>query len=108
MAVERVGEPSTERWVVDAWTPPLLQAAEFDRTLDVGWRRASYSSITRALHDHPVVGSEPERQLTTDEDLPVAPTARVRAVEAPDRTVALRLADMPGGALVGTVFHGVF
>jgi exodeoxyribonuclease V beta subunit len=107
VAVERVVEPSAARWQEDAGSPPYLEAAVFDRTLDVGWSRASYSSITRGLHDQPVVGSEPEHQLRSDEDVPVAPP--VPAGTGPgDDAVALQLADMPGGALVGTVVHGVF
>jgi exodeoxyribonuclease V beta subunit len=109
VAVERVAHPSHHRWTVNAGTPPQLEAAVFERTLDVGWRRASYSSITRALHEQPSIGSEPEHQLTSDEEVSVAPVARasVRRDEGA-RSAALRLADMPGGALVGTVVHSVF
>ena len=61
------------------------------------------------MHDQFVVGSEPEQHLTSDEVVPVTPSAR-GAVGPPagDLTVPLQLADMPGGALVGTVIHGVF
>ncbi len=109
VSVERVALPSPRRWEEGDEAPPHLEAAVFDRTLDVGWRRASYSSITSALHDQPVVGSEPEQQLTSDEAVPAAPLAR----RDPDPTrgdgaIPLQLADMPGGALVGTVIHGVF
>jgi exodeoxyribonuclease V beta subunit len=109
VSVERVGEPSARRWQPNPGTPPELEAASFDRTLDVGWRRASYSSITRVLHEQPLVGSEPEQQLTSDEDVQVVPVARTGVgTLATDGAVALPLADMPGGALVGTVVHGVF
>ena len=109
VSVERVDEPSAARWEEGAGSPPDLEAAVFDRTLDVGWRRASYSSITSPLHDQPAVGSEPERPLTSDEDVPVGPPARTRSGGvARDGAVPLQLADMPGGALVGTVIHGVF
>ncbi len=109
VSVERVTQPSNIRWEVDAGEPPHLEAAVFDRALDVGWRRASYSSITRALHEQPSIGSEPEHQLTSDEEVTVVPLARagIRPSQEPG-AVALRLADMPGGALVGTVVHGVF
>jgi exodeoxyribonuclease V beta subunit len=109
VSVERVGEPSGNRWEEGDEVAPHLEAAIFDRTLDVGWRRASYSSITSGLHDQPVVGSEPEQQLTSDEDVPVAPLGRSETGPAGgDGAVSLQLADMPGGALVGTVIHGVF
>ena len=107
VAVERAAEPSAARWQEAAGSPPLLEAAVFDRTLDVGWSRASYSSITRGLHDQPAVGSEPEYQLTSDENVPVTPATPTRTGPRDD-AVALQLADMPGGALVGTVVHGVF
>ncbi len=56
-----------------------------------------------------MVGSEPEQQLTSDEDVPAAPSGRRQAGPAAgDGTVPLQLAEMPGGALVGTVIHGVF
>jgi exodeoxyribonuclease V beta subunit len=109
VSVERVMERAPGLWAQDAGTPPDLEAAVFDRTLDVGWRRASYSSITRALHDQPAVGSESEQVLTADEDVASAPVTRGAAGPAAgERAGALQLADMPGGALVGTVVHGVF
>ena len=109
VSVERVGVPSAQRWEEGDEIPPYLEAAIFDRTLDIGWRRASYSSITSGLHDQHVVGSEPEQQLTSDEEVPVAPLAwREAGPAAGAGAVALQLADMPGGALVGTVIHGVF
>ncbi len=110
LAVERVGVPSDERWAGDAGAPPLLDAAVFDRPLDLGWRRVSYSGITSALHDQPAIGSEPEEQLTLDEEVPVV-TVRRSAGLAPEedrlRTVPLGLAPMPAGALVGTLVHSV-
>ncbi len=109
VSVERVGVPSGGRWEEDDEIPPQLEAAIFDRTLDVGWRRASYSSITSGLHGEPAVGSEPEQPLTSDEDGPRAPSGRRDATPtAQDGGVPLHLADMPGGPLVGTVIHGVF
>ena len=110
VSVERVVRPPDVRWQVDPGDPPRLEAAIFDRPLDVGWRRVSYSGITRALHEEPSIGSEPEQQLTSDEEMP-AVTARTPGGGGPEedrwRSVALELAGMPGGALVGTVVHGV-
>ena len=97
-SVERVAEPSARRWQEGRRRPPLLEAAVFDRTLDVGWRRASYSSITGGLHDQLVVGSEPEHQLTSDEDVPVAAAAAGAAARRATTRSPLLLADMPGGA----------
>jgi exodeoxyribonuclease V beta subunit len=109
VAVERVARPERVHWDVDAGTPPRLEAAVFDRTLDVEWRRASYSGIVRALHEQPLIGSEPESELTSDEEVQGAPVGG-RAPEPAEealRNVTLGLADMPGGALVGTVVHSV-
>ncbi len=111
VAVERVGPPSALRWQPDARDAPSLEAARFDRTLDTEWRRASYSSITRALHDQPAIGSElePELELTDDEEVvaPPLPTAAVGSADATMRSVPLGLAGMPGGTLVGTLVHSV-
>jgi exodeoxyribonuclease V beta subunit len=53
-----------------------LRAARFDRQLDLGWRRSSYTSITAAAHGggaEDLVSSEPEQPGTSDE--PVAKAA---------------------------------
>jgi exodeoxyribonuclease V beta subunit len=109
VSVERVARPAEVEWQADAGAAPRLEAAVFDRSLDVGWRRVSYSGITRDLHGQPVVGSEPEQPLTSDEEGPILPTwgaaAGGSSEEKSARSVALGLATMPGGALVGTVVH---
>ena len=106
VGVERVGQPAGGRWHPDPGNPPDLEPAVFDRLLDVGWRRVSYSGITRALHDEPAVGSEPELELTSDEETSAAPPSGSTEPTTGTR-VALHLGAMPGGALVGTVVHGV-
>ncbi len=111
VAVERVVAPPDVHWEGDAGPLPTLEAAIFDRTLDLGWRRVSYSGITSTLHEQPSIGSEPAEQLISDEEVPEV--AVRRPVEAgPDeermRDVPLGLAPMPGGTLVGTVVHSVF
>ena len=97
------------RWQPDSGAAVDLEAAVFDRSLDVDWRRVSYSSITRALHGEPLIGSEPEEPLTSDEETPVAPWSTVGTGPDEDgcRSTPLGLAGMPGGALVGTIVHGV-
>ena len=56
-----------------------LAAARFDRTLDAGWRRTSYSDLTAAAHEAAAIGSEPEEPLLADEPAgPVAIAARRR------------------------------
>ena len=92
-----------------------LATAPFDRDLDLRWRRTSYSAITRAVHDGPQVGSEPDVEFTDDEALAPPAVIEVDAgvdaaaqEEASLRAVALPLAGMPGGVDVGTFVHGVF
>ena len=76
--------------------------------------RASYSSITRAAHEHPAIGSEPEPGLAlTSDEVDVPQQARPGAgagddAADPTQSIDLGLSAMPGGALVGTVVHSVF
>ena len=57
-----------------------LEAARFDRVLDLRWRRASYSSITADAHYQAAggegVGSEPENPGLDDEPPAPAPAGR--------------------------------
>jgi exodeoxyribonuclease V beta subunit len=108
VSVERVSVPSVTHWQPDHREGSDLEAARFVRSLDVGWRRLSYSSITSQTHEQPAIGSEPEQPLIVDED-PALPVWSVNDQPPDDelRTVTLGLGDMPGGTLVGTVLHGV-
>jgi len=116
MAIESIPfELPEAEWTGDVGGAVELDTARFDRSLDLRWRRTSYSAITRAAHDEPRVGSEPDVEFTDDEAL--APRAVVGAVADGDaatgleerlRGVPLPLAAMPGGVDVGTFVHGVF
>ena len=97
MSVER----STLR-LKTSWAPPLgepfeLEAATFDRILDRGWRRTSYSDITAGAYEARV-GSEPEEEGVLDEP------AEERSGQALARPL---LAGMPVGRRVGTLVHDV-
>ncbi len=97
-----------------AWSPPLpdaevLGTSSFSRSLDLRWRRTSYTDITAASHDA-WVASEPEEPLIADE--PPAETG----LGAPDRpamdadpalTAPSLLGSMPVGVQVGTFVHRV-
>ncbi|HVU93291.1 MAG TPA: UvrD-helicase domain-containing protein, partial [Jatrophihabitans sp.] len=90
------------------WTPPpaphgALAAATFDRTVDPAWRRTSYSALTAAVHEVPLVGSEPE--VTEKDDEPPVPVTD--ELDAPLRDRPSPLADLPGGAAFGTLVHAV-
>ncbi|MDH6680570.1 exodeoxyribonuclease V beta subunit [Rhodococcus sp. LBL1] len=90
-----------------SWTPPQeetgeLAAAVFDRVLDTGWRRTSYSALTAAAHEHPAAGSEAEEPETDDEPEEPALIAPA-AVEG----IASTMNDMPYGAVFGTLVHEI-
>ncbi len=100
-----------------AWADPRpataeLVAARFDRILDWGWRRTSYSDITAGAYEaHDArVASEPEEHLVTDEGDVAGPPPVVQdgADEPALRAVPSLLADMPSGVHVGTFVHRVF
>ena len=114
VVVERVVQPPDIRWYHDLESPSELEVGDFDRELDTNWRRSSYSSITSAAHEQPTIASEPEAEVTLDEEtsgtpsrLPVGALSAEDLDEARFRSVPLALAAMPGGTLVGTLIHGV-
>ena len=87
----------------------LLDAARFDRKLDLLWHRASYSSITAAAHDGyrgDNVGSEPESPGVGDEP---AATEEAGEETAPASAsgVPCPLGELPGGTEFGTFVHGL-
>jgi exodeoxyribonuclease V beta subunit len=78
-----------------------LAAAEFDRTLDMAWRRTSYSALTASAHDTAGVGSEVEREEKTDEPDGEPPVEEVlTGIPSP-------MNGMPAGAAFGTLVHEV-
>jgi len=107
IAVER----STLAGVPVAWSPSLeppvdLQAARFDRRLDESWRRTSYTDITAEAHD-PLVASEPERPVLSDEPETVSALTPSGAV-APALERESPLGSAPVGVDFGTFVHNVF
>jgi exodeoxyribonuclease V beta subunit len=97
--------------VPTAWSPPLTQptelaAASFHRTLDVQWRRTSYSDITSAAYDA-VVASESEELVITDEPAFEAPVAAAGGLADDAADIPCPLAEMGVGAEVGTLVHDV-
>ncbi len=105
ISVERMAEVATQRWAGTERAVPDLEADCFDRNLDWGWRRASYTSITQASHDQ-TVGSEPDEGATSDEEA-VGVAAPAEGGDGRLREVPLLLAAMPAGARVGTLIHSV-
>ncbi len=95
-----------------AWSPPLpaaatLVAAAFVRTLDLRWRRTSYSDITAGAQE-PGVASEAEEPLIADEPDAEAPhPADPQAPGDGPLSAPSLLAEMPFGPEVGTFVHQV-
>lgn len=78
-----------------------LAAATFERSLDMLWRRTSYSALTAAAHESPSVGSEPERPEKDDEPDEASPVNdELDGVESP-------MNGLPAGAAFGTLVHEV-
>ena len=108
ISVERCTGGTGARWAATEIAGGELAVRTFDRTLDSGWRRTSYTALTSDLHDADVA-SEPEDAGITDEQVPTGPAPA--AVPAADteglRSVSLPLAAMAGGARVGSLVHAV-
>ena len=113
LAASASGRISVERsklGMPSGWSPPVdapaeLEAARFDRRLDLWWRRTSYSDITAEAHD-PLVASEPERPVLSDE--PETPTpVTVGDVARPELERESPLGDAPVGVDFGTFVHTV-
>jgi len=105
VAVERSRLMPLARWAGEPAEPATLAAARFDRDLDRGWRRTSYSDLTAAAHDARVA-SEPEETVVTDEPEPATAPASAVAVGGPT-AMPSRLGAMPVGVEVGTFVHRV-
>jgi exodeoxyribonuclease V beta subunit len=113
-----------------AWRPPVERTLPspprtFDRTLDLHWRRTSYSSLTAAVHGLDLapaaVGSEPEPSKEDDE--PTSMTDEVALLAQPvdrgpdETTVAVTneersglvspMQELPVGVEFGTLVHSV-
>nr|WP_281381735.1 UvrD-helicase domain-containing protein [Conexibacter arvalis] len=101
------------------WSPPRepgseLEAASFDRALDVRWRRTSFTTITAAAHEARVA-SEVEEAAGADDggDEPrLLPASGASGADGANAGAALRaspvpLSELPAGTRIGTLVHGV-
>ncbi len=84
---------------------PPLSARPFTRSVDLTWRRASYSSLSAVEVVAPVggVASEPEVVAKDDEEVTVAAVAAAPT----DAFVVSPMADLPVGATFGSLVHAV-
>ncbi|MDI6629089.1 MAG: UvrD-helicase domain-containing protein [Rhodococcus sp. (in: high G+C Gram-positive bacteria)] len=116
ISVEPVGpgEPSTAHWIRPEQPHLDVAAARFDRTLDLLWRRTSYSALTAHAHDaapaQPEVGvtSETEHPEKTDEPADTAVGSEYPVSEHLDEQldgIASPMNGMPAGAAFGTLVH---
>ncbi len=100
--VERPGVPGSRRRGGPVLDAPRLEVARFDRSLDLAWRRTSYSGLTAAVAHEVGPMSEPEGVGTVDEPADATHVAPPGAVVAD--TPWSRL---PAGAAFGTLVHDV-
>jgi exodeoxyribonuclease V beta subunit len=104
LSVTSVPDPGTVTWQRPAAARAELAAARFARTVDLGWRRTSYSALTATAHDTPaMISSEPE--LAEKDDEPVTPAPSAAATELAQ--IVSPMATLPGGAAFGTLVHAV-
>ena len=121
LAVEPVRDRSPVSFAPAAAPTAALAAATFTRTLDLAWRRTSYSALTAAAHGGPPAGvvAEPEVREKDDEgqaadegaDGPIVLDAVMTsgaAVADPGLAVPSPMADLPVGTGFGTLVHAVF
>ncbi len=128
IALEQAGVQRPTHWDGAAAPPTDLRAAVFDRTLDLTWRRTSYSGLTAAAHDagmglhlghrrplgplghgEAAVGSEPEEGTLDDEPIEAVIGGSVTASSADGEAAAVQspMAELPGGTSFGSLVHGV-
>jgi exodeoxyribonuclease V beta subunit len=119
---EAAGGPSLERAIpaTDAEeepaepTPGNLGVRRFDRTIDVAWRRTSYSALIRAAEEAGGVRSEPELSEREEEVFDesastsdVGATSGLRTEPEAATSMPSPMADLPSGAAFGSLVHGV-
>jgi exodeoxyribonuclease V beta subunit len=97
IAVERSVAAPPARWAGPGVPAAALTAGRFERELDAGWRRTSYSDLTAAAHEVRVA-SEPEEDVIADEP---------EIVAGADPQPAVPLDAMPSGVDIGTFVHRV-
>ena len=103
VAVERshLGRPGP--WAGAGGGPAELAVASFDRVLDAGWRRTSFTDLTTGAYEARVA-SEAEEAVVADEP-PVSGPARAADAGPPPPAVPAPLSQMPVGVEVGTLVH---
>jgi exodeoxyribonuclease V beta subunit len=105
LAIAAFHPGAATKWHAPAQELTTLTAATFGRSVDIDWRRTSYSALTSGVHDaSSPVTSEPE--LTEKDDEPDTPAPLAGGDEAL-RAFASPMSALPGGAAFGTLVHAV-
>jgi exodeoxyribonuclease V beta subunit len=113
ISVERSQLGEATVWRPEGAPPAALAVSPFARSLDLRWRRTSYTDITAASHEE-WVSSEPEQPLLADEPHGIGPPPTPGTAPpppalspAPRDEVPVALAAMPAGVDIGTFVHRV-
>jgi exodeoxyribonuclease V beta subunit len=114
LAVEQVRDRPRAAFAATGSAPTALAVARFRRSLDLEWRRTSYSALTAGVHDGPAVVTEPEVWEKDDEgpepgtgDGAAGDGGADPGVTDPALAIASPMADLPVGAAFGTLVHAV-
>ncbi len=106
VSVERAVAALGDHWSSPATDVAELAASRFERSLDLRWRRTSYTDITASSYEASV-GSEPEAPLIDDEPGTEEPVPASARTTEPELAAPALLGEMPVGADVGTFVHSV-
>ena len=105
LAIAAFSSGPVGQWFAPAQESTTLTAATLGRSVDIDWRRTSYSALTSGVHDAPAsVTSEPE--LPEKDDEPTTPAPLGTGDEAL-RAFASPMGSLPAGAAFGTLVHAV-
>jgi exodeoxyribonuclease V beta subunit len=109
-----LGGPSPEVSVVADDAPAAvhrsvgeLAARVFEREVDTEWRRTSYSGLIRVQEQPAGVSSEPEQDDWEPTESGPSGRSEPEAGLLARRSVVSPMADLPSGAVFGSLVHGV-
>ncbi len=131
LTIEQVRDRGPVSFTASGPAPEALAAARFTRSLDLAWRRTSYSALTAGVHGGPAgVVTEPEVREKDDEgpapdgddgfdDATAAPGSAAApgtgsgpvpggTDDDPALAVPSPMAELPVGTGFGTLVHAVF
>ncbi|HET9125807.1 MAG TPA: UvrD-helicase domain-containing protein, partial [Solirubrobacteraceae bacterium] len=106
ISVQRAAPDPRAHWSPAPHAAEALAVSRFARSLDLRWRRTSYTDMSAASYEAQV-GSEPEEPLVEDEPNAEEPTPASARPAAAELAVPALLGEMPVGAEVGTFVHSV-